>query len=105
MGQPCAKTLLNFCLHGVGGLGIPQSTPHLSTPPLWTPHLGVCVTQSHPSSCSCLCGLVLPVRVSIPLCSLHLGARGTRGCARGSYRAAEAHGLLRCAPYTDRGVP
>lgn len=103
MGQPCAKALLNFCLPGVSGLGTPRV--HSTSPPvyapLWTPHLGVCVTQSHPSSCSCSCGLALPVRVSIPLCSLHLGA--TR--ARGSCGGAGAHGLPRCVPCTDRGVP
>lgn len=64
MGQPCAKALLNCCLHGVGGLGTPRAHP--TSPPVYapprTPHLGVCVTQSHPS-CSCLCGLALPVRV------------------------------------------
>lgn len=49
MGQPCAKALLNFCLHGLGGLGTPQSTPHLSScvyTSLDTSSGGVCDSES-----------------------------------------------------------
>lgn len=49
MGQPCAKALFNFCLHGVGGLGTPQSTPHLSScvcTSLDTSSEGVCDSES-----------------------------------------------------------
>lgn len=91
MGQPGAKTPLNFCLHGVGGLGTPQSTPHLSS----------CVCTSLDTSSGGVCDSESPIMFLLVwlgfVCqgvSLHLGA--TR--AKGSYGGAGARGIPRRVP-------